>query len=227
MLRGNGRGEAQGDGCAGCWRSSPWHRNGRQRGTGLDGLANVVDCPLDATTAFQMVAVTGKCGEQDGLEVLCEQLEHQRVLGFPAFQPLPRSSVHPPYGREAVAGMGAFEVGEQPGFPRLPIPAEVPHGMVGMGGLPGLAQPVIRALHPPGPRHGHRRACGGGDWMWVAEGHRGKVVAHAGSATSSPPLRARWRVGSMTARIAASFSGTPRKAASGGRASSGRWTRSA
>jgi hypothetical protein len=76
--------------------------------TGLDGLADVVDCALDATTAFQMVAVIGQRGEQDGLEVLGEQLEHQRVLRFPAFQPLPRSSEHPAHGREAVAGMGAF-----------------------------------------------------------------------------------------------------------------------
>jgi hypothetical protein len=126
------------------WREAPETAGGADRRAGKRGL--------DAPAAFEVVAVNGKRGEQDGLEVFGEQLEDEGILGFPALQSLVPGSEHAPHGREAVAGRWVLKLREEADFPSPPIPAEVPDGMVGMGGLPRLAQPVIRAIKPSRPR---------------------------------------------------------------------------
>ena len=129
-----------------------------------------MDCALDAPAAFEVVAVNGKRGEQDGLEVFGEQLEDEGILGFPALQALVPGSEDAPHGREAVAGRWVLKLREEAVFPSPPIPAEVPDGMVGMGGLPRLALPVIRALKTSRPRDALQRAGGGAGrgWGWLA-----------------------------------------------------------
>ena len=193
---------------------------------GQQGLADGVDGTLHAAPALEVVAVPGEMRQQQRLEALGHQLEDEGVLRLPTFQPLPCGGEHPGHGREAVARPAGPEVGEQPGFPRVPVPAEVPHGMVGVAGLAALAQPLESALHQRRPRPRRPAARGGrSGGECGAVGHGWEVVGQA--VAKLAVRRARWRVGSTTARMAASFSGTPRKAASGGSASSGRCTRSA
>jgi hypothetical protein len=174
---------------------------------GQQGLADGVDGTLDAAPALEVVAVPGEMRQQQRLEALGHQLEDEGVLRLPTFQPLPRCGEHPGHGREAVARPAGPEVGEEPGFPRVPVPAEVPHGMVGVAGLAALAQPLESALHQRRPRPRRpaaRGGSGGGECGAVGHGGNGGLRRNHASAVASPAARrARWRVGSTTARMAA------------------------
>ena len=140
------------------------------------------------------------------LEIHAQKVEATRdaadegVLRLPTFQPLPCGGEHPGHGREAVARPAGPEVGEQPGFPRVPVPAEVPHGMVGVAGLAALAQPLESALHQRRPRP--RRPAARGGWSGGecgAVGHGWEVVGQA--VAKLAVRRARWRVGPTPARM--------------------------